>query len=101
MIISLWKGFCAAWRTLVADYTSHSMSFEKDKLAAFAGLAAELKHKLGDSYQYIAGMWNSRFSIGYELCWRVAARANGEKPYRVKKYRTPSWLWALVEGNIW
>jgi hypothetical protein len=101
MIISPWKGFCAAWRALVADYTSRSMSFEKDKLVALAGLAAELKRKLGDSYQYIAGMWNCRFSIEYELCWRVTARDNGEKPYRVKEYRAPSWSWASVEGNIW
>ena len=100
-IVSPWKGFCAAWRGLVADYTSRSMSFEKDKLVALAGLAAELKRKLGESYQYVAGMWNTRFTIEYELCWEVTARDNGEKPYRVQEYRAPSWSWASVEGNIW
>jgi hypothetical protein len=100
-IISPWRGFCAAWRALMADYTSRSMSFEQDKLVALARLAVEIKRKLGHPYQYIAGMWNCRFTIEYELCWRVTARNNVENPYRVKDYRAPSWSWASVEGKIW
>lgn len=100
-ILSPWDGFCAAWRALVFDYTSRSMTFEKDKLVALAGLASELERKLGEHYQYKAGMWITRFSIEYELCWTATTRRDGVKPYRPHVYRAPSWSWASIEGQIW
>lgn len=48
------------------DYTSRYLTLEKDKLAAIAGVASVIHSKT--SIQYIAGMWNSRFYIEYELC---------------------------------
>ncbi len=74
------------------------MTLEKDKLAAIAGLASVIQSKTHD--QYIAGMWNCRFFIEYDLCWRVSRRADDQLPFRPLKYRAPTWSWASVEGII-
>ena len=96
--ISPWEKFWLCWRTIVLDYTSRSLTYEKDKLAAISGLASVFQSKI--ETQYIAGMWNFRFYIEYELCWTVGKQANGQLPYRPKEYRAPSWSWASVEGKI-
>ena len=90
--------FWFSWRSIVLDYTRRSLTLEKDKLAAIAGLASELQSKI--HCQYIAGMWNVRFYIEYGLCWQVSERADGRQPFRPAKYRAPTWSWASVEGAI-
>ena len=90
--------FWLSWRSIVLDYTSRYLTLEQDKLAAIAGVASVIQSKT--SIQYVAGMWNSRFSIEYELCWRVRARADGRPPFRPSQYRAPTWSWASVEGAI-
>jgi Heterokaryon incompatibility protein (HET) len=97
-ILSPWRGFCLSWRSIVLDYTSRSLTFEKDKLAAIAGLASVIQRK--SKVQYIAGMWNVRFSIEFELCWRPKPQANGQPCFRPKQYRAPTWSWASIEGTI-
>ena len=96
--VSLMEQFWFSWRTIVLDYTRRSLTLEKDKLAAVAGLASELQSKIQS--RYIAGMWNVRFYIEYDLCWRVSERADGLQPFRPVKYRAPTWSWASVEGAI-
>lgn len=92
------ESFWFSWRSIVMDYTSRYLTLEKDKLAAIAGVASVVQSKT--SIQYIAGMWNTRFFIEYELCWRVSGRADNRKPYRPSTYRAPTWSWASVEGVI-
>ena len=93
------ENFWFSWRSIVLDYTSRYLTLEKDKLAAIAGVASVIHSKTG--IQYIAGMWNTRFHIEYELCWRVSGRADNRRPFRPSKYRAPTWSWASVEGAIW
>jgi hypothetical protein len=82
------------------------MSFEKDKLAALAGIASAMNARFFASYRddltqhYIAGLWNSRFFVEYELCWIARTHPSGRQPFRPKQYRAPSWSWASVEGAI-
>lgn len=92
------ESFWFSWRSIVLDYTSRSLTFEKDKLAAIAGVASVIQSKT--HAQYIAGMWNYRFFIEYDLCWQVSRRADGQRPFRPSKYRAPTWSWASVEGMI-
>ena len=100
-ITSPWEEFWFSWRSIVQDYTSRSLTFEKDKLAAIAGVASVIHSKTSKTPGlYVAGMWNLRFSIEYELCWRVYGRADGQGPFRPPKYRAPTWSWASVEGRI-
>ena len=90
--------FWFSWRSIVLDYTSRSLTLEKDKPAAIAGLASVIQSKTHD--QYIAGMWDCRFLTEYDLCWRVSGRADDQKPFRPPTYRAPTWSWASVEGFI-
>ena len=90
--------FWLSWRSIVLDYSSRSLTLGKDKLAAIAGLASVIQGK--NDIQYIAGMWNYRFFIEYELCWKVSRKADGQQPFRPTEYRAPTWSWASVEGNI-
>ena len=90
--------FWFSWRSIVLDYTSRYLTLEKDKLAAIAGVASVIQSKT--EMQYVAGMWNSRWFIEYDLCWRVSGRADNQPPFRPSKYRAPTWSWASVEGII-
>ncbi len=90
--------FWFSWRSIVLDYTSRYMTLERDKLAAIAGVASVIQSKTRT--QYIAGMWNERFLIEYELCWQVSGQDN-RRSFRPSKYRAPTWSWASVEGIIW
>jgi hypothetical protein len=100
------QAFWRHWKAIVEDYTQRSMSFEKDKLAALAGIASALDAKFFAHEQhsltqrYIAGLWNSRFFVEYELCWIPRTHPNGRRSFRPKEYRAPSWSWASVEGAI-
>ena len=77
-ITSPWEGFWLAWRTVTLDHTSRSLTFEKDKLATIPGLASMIQHKTGA--QYIAGMWNARFTIEYEPCWKLEEQGSVMEP---------------------
>ena len=96
--VSPMERFWLSWRSIVLDYTRRSLTFEKDRLAAIAGVASMIQSKT--NMQYVAGMWNSRFFIEYELCWQVSKRADLPQPFRPSAYRAPSWSWASVEGAI-
>ena len=98
MIVSPLESFWWSWRTIVMDYTSRALTFEKDKLAAIAGIASVIERKI--KVPYVAGMWNFRFFIEYELCWRAGKQSNGQAPFRPKDYRAPTWSWASIEGSI-
>ena len=92
------EDFWFSWRSIVLDYTSRHLTLEKDKLAVIAGVASIIQSKT--QVQYVAGMWNYRFFIEYELCWRVSERADNRQPFRPSGYRAPTWSWASVEGTI-
>jgi hypothetical protein len=83
------------------------LTFSTDKLAGIAGVASELERKQrqsrGPNYtksMYIAGLWNRRFTIEYELLWRAKKSSNGKPCRRPREYIAPSWSWASVEGEI-
>ncbi|KAL9112364.1 MAG: hypothetical protein Q9187_007780, partial [Circinaria calcarea] len=97
-MVSPWEKFWLSWRTIVLDYTRRDLTFEKDKLAAIAGIASVIQRKI--SVPYIAGMWNFRFFIEYELCWEAKTQANCRAPFRPRDYRAPTWSWASIEGSI-
>lgn len=97
-MVSPWENFWLSWRTIVLDYTRRDLTFEKDKLAAIAGIASIIQRKI--EVPYIAGMWNFRFYIEYELCWKAKTQANGRAPFRPRVYRAPTWSWASIEGSI-
>jgi hypothetical protein len=51
--------FCRSWEQIVANYTRTDLTFNKDKLVAFSGVAKTIEVARGDIY--LAGLWKSVF----------------------------------------
>ncbi|KAF4960223.1 hypothetical protein FSARC_10546 [Fusarium sarcochroum] len=81
------------WHTLLQDYMSRALTFESDRLVAFAGIAA-LYQSYADipSDSYLAGIW--RQALLQDLLWAIT---DGRKVIPPQLYRAPSWSWASVE----
>lgn len=87
------------WRRIVWHYCRRSLTFEKDKLSAIAGIASWLsEHKVGDKYEgYLAGLWQSE--LPGDLLWFH------DLPFPVESGhaqvpnppRAPSWSWAAYD----
>lgn len=58
-----------AWRPLVIAYSSSKLSFESEKLIAFAGIA-KLLSDIGVLGTYVAGLWKDKLEL--HLLWDVS-----------------------------
>ncbi|CZR67745.1 uncharacterized protein PAC_17644 [Phialocephala subalpina] len=85
------------WDAMVEKYSRCDLSFESDKLVAFAGLAQRACRQLnlGPS-EYMAGLW--RPTIAQGLLWRVARY---DPRRRAVTGRGPSWSWISREGTVY
>ncbi|KAH7248232.1 heterokaryon incompatibility protein-domain-containing protein, partial [Fusarium solani] len=90
------------WAELLGRYTASSLTYEKDKLVAIAGVAKTIqdmsrKSSPSPNITYHAGLW-SRF-LAQQLLWQVPSNPSpaASKP---KIYRAPSWSWASIDGEI-
>jgi hypothetical protein len=81
------------WRQIVFAYSGLDLSLEKDKLPALSGAAKQMsKRRPGD--EYLAGLW--RKSILADLAWTFFC-PNGRRP---SVWRSPSWSWASLDGEV-
>ncbi|KAE8450864.1 hypothetical protein EG329_005777 [Mollisiaceae sp. DMI_Dod_QoI] len=86
-----------AWRILVEDYCSRDLSFQKDKLLAIAGVAAEIHNLCPDVY--LAGLWKSHLID--QLQWRRDQSQNITRQNPPRDFcDVPSWSWASTSGRI-
>jgi hypothetical protein len=87
------------WRTNIRRYSREKLTKEIDKLVAISGVAKAIWSLLHDTY--LAGFWQD--SIEWDICWSVEKQPEGSEicqPSRPSKYRSPSWSWASVDGEI-
>ncbi|KAF5529871.1 tol [Fusarium mexicanum] len=81
------------WHTLLQEYMSRSLTFESDRLVAFAGIASFYQsHAKIKPNSYLAGIW--RHVLLQDLLWTIS---EGRKVSPPQNYRAPSWSWASVE----
>lgn len=80
------------WRSIVCEYMKRSLTFESDKFAAIAGIAAEVQKRNHD--QYVTGLWKNH--IVSDLLWLPTYNALLEP----SPLHAPSWSWASVRGLI-
>jgi len=95
-IQSLDTSFLHRWHNLVNAYSKTRLTYPKDKVIAFAGIAETIMENRTDRYS--AGMWEK--TLLYDLAW---ARYDGDRetfPISDTSYRAPSWSWASVDGEI-
>jgi hypothetical protein len=88
--------FVELWQNLVKDYSKCKLTYPKDKLIAFAGVAKFMMKARTDGYA--AGMWE-KGSV-YDLAWWRLSEDREAFPVSETSGRAPSWSWASVDGEI-
>lgn len=78
------------------EYSKRSLSFPRDKLPAFSGLARRFYQSCQDDY--LAGIW--RRDLVRSLCWSMCYRDYQKWRYESPEYIAPSWSWASVHASI-
>ncbi|KAH6876231.1 heterokaryon incompatibility protein-domain-containing protein [Alternaria rosae] len=84
------------WSRLVHKYGYRTVTFEKDRLPAIAGLARMVGETLQD--QYLAGLWKG--DLIYGLAWYSSGDMLSRgldvhiRNIRERAYVAPSWSWA-------
>lgn len=76
-----------AWRSLMIDYTSRSLTFPTDRLSAIAGVTAEFGKLFND--EYLVGMW--RKTLKNDLGWYRSNREGEQKCQQLGLGLAPSW----------
>jgi hypothetical protein len=69
---------------------SKAISFDKDRIPALAGLAAQMQ--IAGAGQYLGGLWRKNFLL--DLLWI----SNGSRR-RVHPRKSPTWSWVSTEGS--
>lgn len=88
--------FVDYWHDLVQAYSKTCLTYPKDKLIAFAGIAKFTGEIRTD--RYFAGMWEK--TLLYHLPWARYASGREEFPISETSSRAPSWSWASVDGEV-
>ncbi|KAH7035531.1 heterokaryon incompatibility protein-domain-containing protein [Microdochium trichocladiopsis] len=87
------------WTKLVGDYSGLDISFSKDRLPAFAGIAAAFQQpRLG---KYLAGTWENH--LPSSLLWERAdldGHLHGKIPERSPQAIAPSWSWPSINCGV-
>ncbi|KAH7265894.1 heterokaryon incompatibility protein-domain-containing protein [Fusarium solani] len=88
--------FRRAWDEIVMKYTQTNLTFTKNKLVAFAGVAKAIEEARGDTY--LAGLWKSTFIYG--LAWTRGRYDILRYPLESSLGRAPSWSWLSADSDI-
>lgn len=81
------------WMVVVEFYTRRTLTFDRDRLNAIAGIAAAMRLRMFDVYLY--GLWKARLIP--LLLWSVDPSCRSR---RIENFRVPTWTWASVNGEI-
>jgi hypothetical protein len=84
------------WFKIVEAYTVRSLTFEKDRLPAIAGIAKVFGRLTG--YSYKAGLWDEDLIRG--LAWFIRPGSNTYRRARCSDYVAPSWTWASIPSRV-
>jgi hypothetical protein len=88
------------WAMLVSAYSQTSLTYPRDRLVAFSGVARKYRAFAGfRDDEYVAGLW--RPDLAWQLLWDVVAP--WENNDESTPYRAPSWSWASpsAQGVVW
>lgn len=83
-------------QNLVNSYSKCKLTYPKDKLIAFDGIAKSIMST--GTNRYVAGMWE--YGLLYDLAWQRDTADREAFPISATLSRAPSWSWASVDGEI-
>ena len=84
-----------AWRHMVKDFSSLTLTYESDLFPALSGLVKQMQQYRQD--RYLAGLWED--SLIEDLLWCIPIVSRGYS-HRPLKWRAPSWSWASVRNVV-
>ena len=90
------------WYSIVENYTTLQLTFEKDIFPALSGIAQQMM-KVRNA-KYLAGLWDD--SLIEDLLWhrrrevRWGAAVGTPPCARPGVWRAPTWSWASVKGAV-
>jgi hypothetical protein len=96
MNVSSSEEFCSRWHEVATSYSACHLTFNTDKLVAFAGIAKIVQSARSD--EYIAGTWKS--TIIADLAWWVYKADGGLSSGNRAAYCAPSWSWLSSDRQI-
>ena len=82
------------WEAIVKLYSWRNLTYARDKLVAFRGIANELQKKRPTD-KYAFGSWQSNLPHDLLWSWQAAATDPG-----LEKLHIPSWSWAAHPGGV-
>ncbi|KAH8702721.1 heterokaryon incompatibility protein-domain-containing protein [Phaeosphaeriaceae sp. PMI808] len=89
-----------SWHHLVYAYSQTHLTFEEDRMNAFAGIVGLFRQQSSVGSQYLAGMWSK--TLWEDMLWAVVCKdhpnCGGTEP---RSHSTiPSWSWmSITLGN--
>lgn len=83
-----------SWNMVVQEYTNMSLTYSTDKMAAIAGLAAEMAKATGS--RCLAGLWEDQIHVN--LVW--APNDFVFRNVRPRPRRAPSWSWMSIDHMV-
>lgn len=81
------------WIDMYEYYTRRQITYDSDRIPAFAGIAEEYQSLI--CKPYVAGIWN--IWIEWQLLWRTK---NPSINSRFVPNSAPSWSWLSIKGDI-
>ena len=81
------------WIELYEDYTRRQITYDSDRIPAFAGIAEEYQSLI--CKPYVAGIWH--MEIERQLLWRTKTPSITS---RIVPSSAPSWSWLSLKGDI-
>ncbi|KAK3994445.1 heterokaryon incompatibility protein-domain-containing protein [Cladorrhinum sp. PSN332] len=99
----MWAWFC--WYSLVEEFTKRRLTYVKDRLPAFTGIATLFPIPASE---YLAGLWRSNLDnllLWQNLAGNLIKRDSPDCLHRKDSFRiqgryAPTWSWASVSGTV-
>jgi hypothetical protein len=86
-----------SWLITAGQYSSRSITYRKDKLAALAGITSMFQRTLKD--EPCVGLWRRDLLKG--LLWHVPVGTHGKLDMEaMQKLNIPSWSWIKIDGMV-
>ncbi|KAI9868480.1 MAG: hypothetical protein M1813_005924 [Trichoglossum hirsutum] len=85
----------SSWNKVVQEYSSHSITYRKDRLPAISGIAKQFR-ELGQNSDYLAGLWKDTFFEN--LMWHASFRSASMT--RSTEWIAPTWSWSSVGAGV-
>jgi len=83
------------WNMIVQEYSSHDITYRKDRLPAISGMAKQFR-ALGQNSDYLAGLWKDTFFEN--LMWHASSRSASMA--RSTEWVAPTWSWSSVGAGV-